>query len=98
MSGAADPRRAAGVLVAADAAAPFDLAAGPVIRACLARLAADEHVLVLSVHHVAFDERSGQIFARELAALYQAVRAGEPDPLPALACSTRISRCGSGRG
>ena len=39
VSGAADPRRAARALVAADAAAPFDLAAGPVIRACLARLA-----------------------------------------------------------
>ena len=40
VSGAADPRRAARALVAADAAAPFDLAAGPVIRACLVRLAA----------------------------------------------------------
>ena len=84
VSGAADPRRAAGVLVAADAVAPFDLAAGPVIRACLARMAPDEHVLVLSVHHAVFDEWSAQILRRELAALYQAARAGDPDPLPAL--------------
>src|SRR6266704_6647626 len=83
VSGAADPV-AAGVLVAADAAAPFDLAAGPVIRACLARITGDEHVLVLSVHHVVSDERSGQILRRELAALYQAARSGEPDPLPPL--------------
>src|SRR6266699_56551 len=84
VSGAADPRRAARALVAADAAAPFDLAAGPVIRACLARLAGDEHLLVLSVHHVVSDERSGQILRRDLASLYQAARAGEPDPLPPL--------------
>ena len=85
VSGAADPRRAAGALVAADAVAPFDLAAGPVIRACLARLAGDEHVLVLSVHHVV-SSMSGrrQILRRELAALYQAARAGEPDRLPPL--------------
>ena len=84
VSGAADPRRAAGALLAADAAAPFDLAAGPVIRACLARLAADEHMLVLSVHHAAFDEWSEGVFKRELAALYQAARSGEPDRLPPL--------------
>src|SRR6266704_2553034 len=63
---------------------PFDLAAGAVVRACLARLGADEHVLVLSVHHVVSDERSGQILRQELAVLYQAARAGEPDPLPPL--------------
>ena len=54
------------------------------VRACLARLAGDEHVLVLSVHHVVSDERSGQILRRELAALYQAARSGEPDRLPPL--------------
>ena len=84
VSGAADPSRAAEVLVAADAVAPFDLAAGPVIRACLVRLAGDFHMLVLSVHHVVFDERSGRIFERELAALYPAFHAGQPDPLPPL--------------
>src|SRR6266566_8110990 len=84
VSGAADPRRAAGALLAADAVAPFDLAAGPVIRACLVRLAADEHMLVLSVHHAVFDEWSEGIFKRELTALYQAARSGEPDRLPPL--------------
>ena len=84
VSGATDPVAAAEALVAADAAAPFDLAAGPVIRACLARLAGNDHVLVLSVHHVAFDKRSGWIFKRGLTALYRAFRAGQPDPLPAL--------------
>ena len=84
VSGAADPRRVAESLVIADMQVPFDLAAGPVIRACLARLASDDHLLVLSVHHVVSDERSGQILRRDLAALYQAARAGEPDRLPPL--------------
>src|SRR6266700_3754856 len=84
VSGAADPRRLAESLVIADMRVPFDLAAGPVVRACLARLGADEHVLVLSVHHVVSDERSGLILRQELAVLYQAARAGEPDPLPPL--------------
>ena len=63
---------------------PFDLAVGPLIRGCLIRLSAGEHVLALSVHHVVFDEWSARVFRRELVALYAAFRAGEPDPLPPL--------------
>src|SRR5581483_7249592 len=51
----------------------------------LIRLRPDEHVLALSLHHVVFDEWSGQILRRELLALYEAFRNGEPDPLPPLA-------------
>ena len=53
--------------LAADAAAPFDLAAGPLFRATLLRLAADEHVLALAMHHVVGDEWSAGILRRELA-------------------------------
>ena len=84
VSGSADPRLAARELLAADAVAPFDLAAGPVIRACLVRLAPDDHVLALSLHHVVTDEWSRRILRRELAALYAAFGAGGPDPLPPL--------------
>ena len=80
----ADPVAAARGLVAADAAAPFDLAAGPLIRAVLIRLAAGEHVLALSMHHVVSDEWSAGIFRRELGVLYAAFGRGEPDPLPPL--------------
>ncbi|MFC9249713.1 amino acid adenylation domain-containing protein, partial [Streptomyces sp. NPDC057136] len=80
-----DPVASARGLVAADAALPFDLAADSLIRASLIRVAPDEHVLALSVHHVVFDEWSDQIFRRELAALYEAFREGEPNPLPPLA-------------
>ena len=63
VSGQPDPVAAARGLVAADAAAPFDLAAGPLIRAVLIRLAAGDHVLALSVHHVVSDEWSAADFA-----------------------------------
>ncbi|MFI6482211.1 amino acid adenylation domain-containing protein [Nonomuraea sp. NPDC050663] len=59
---------------------PFDLATGPVLRACLAVLGADDHVLILTVHHIAFDEWSMGILLAELDALYQG---GELAPLPA---------------
>ncbi|MEU8530895.1 amino acid adenylation domain-containing protein, partial [Streptomyces sp. NPDC048629] len=80
-----DPVAAARELVGADAVLPFDLAADSLIRAMLIRVAPDEHVLALSVHHVVFDEWSDQIFRRELAALYEAFREGEPNPLQPLA-------------
>ena len=71
-------------LMVADAMAPFELAAGPLIRGCLIRMAPDDHLLALSVHHVASDEWSAEILRRELGALHEAFRAGEPDPLPPL--------------
>ncbi|MDR3080512.1 MAG: amino acid adenylation domain-containing protein, partial [Streptomyces sp.] len=85
VSEAADPVDAARALVAADAATPFDLTNGPLVRAALVRMAPDEHVLALTMHHVVTDEWSERIFQRELTALYEAFRAGRPDPLPPLA-------------
>ncbi|WP_436762681.1 non-ribosomal peptide synthetase [Streptosporangium sp. V21-05] len=72
---------------AAEARRPFDLTAGPVLRARLARLAGDDHVLVLTVHHIAFDEWSMGVFLRELDALYRARAEGLPGPLPPLPAS-----------
>jgi amino acid adenylation domain-containing protein len=85
VAGHDDPAAAARKLVTAEVMAPFDLARGPLVRATLIRTSADEHVLALAVHHVAFDEWSVRILREELAALYEAFRAGEPDPLPPLA-------------
>ncbi|HEX8212540.1 MAG TPA: amino acid adenylation domain-containing protein [Longimicrobium sp.] len=67
-----------------EAARPFDLAAGPVFRAQLVRLAPDEHTLLLSIHHIVTDGWSMGILLRELGALYAAYRRGEPSPLPEL--------------
>ncbi|MGD2114725.1 MAG: amino acid adenylation domain-containing protein, partial [Acidobacteriota bacterium] len=57
-------------------AAPFDLAAGPLVRVVLVRLAEDRHELVLNVHHVVFDGWSLGVFWRELRELYAARRSG----------------------
>ncbi|HST60093.1 MAG TPA: condensation domain-containing protein, partial [Longimicrobium sp.] len=82
----ADPREAAvRDRAAADAARPFDLAAGPLFRAHLLRLADDEHVLLLNMHHVVTDAWSLGVLFRELAALYGAFVEGAESPLPALA-------------
>jgi amino acid adenylation domain-containing protein len=64
-----------------EAAAPFDLAAGPLFRAALLRLAADAHVLVLGMHHVVVDGWSMGVLFRELSALYAAFVEGRASPL-----------------
>jgi amino acid adenylation domain-containing protein len=51
---------------------PFDLQAGPPVRALLIRQAAERHVLVLSIHHVVTDEWSTNIVKRDLARGYRA--------------------------
>ncbi|MFD8820724.1 condensation domain-containing protein, partial [Streptomyces sp. NPDC059627] len=84
VSGVADPMTVVRWLVEADAVAPFDLAAGPLIRTCLVRAGLDRSVLVLSLHHVVSDEWSGRILRRDLQTLYRAIRDGGPDPLPPL--------------
>jgi natural product biosynthesis luciferase-like monooxygenase protein len=71
-------------LARAEPARPFDLSVSP-LRVRLLRLAADRHLLLLTVHHVVSDTTSMVILVREIAACYQAFAAGEPSPLPPLA-------------
>ena len=67
-------------LAAAEARRPFDLAAGPLLRAALVPTGPDEAYLLLSLHHSAADGWSLGVLFRELAAGY----AGRPLPeLPA---------------
>ncbi|MEV6009053.1 amino acid adenylation domain-containing protein [Streptomyces sp. NPDC051976] len=66
----------------AEATAPFDLAARPPIRVRLFRLGAADHVLSVTVHHVATDAHSEALLLGELAAAY-AHRTGSGAPLPA---------------
>jgi natural product biosynthesis luciferase-like monooxygenase protein/amino acid adenylation domain-containing protein len=70
--------------VARVASTPFDLATGPLFSASLLRLAADEHVLLLVMHHIVSDGWSRGVLYDEIARLYSAFAAGEPDPLPPL--------------
>ncbi len=79
---AAERAERADRIAEADARAPFDLAAGPLLRACLLRLGASEHHLLLNVHHIAADGWSVGILVREIAALYAGYLRGEPPSLP----------------
>lgn len=67
-----------------ESAAPFDLRQGPLIRGRLLRLADDEHMLLITQHHIISDGWSVGVLVNELAALYQAFSEHQPDPLPAL--------------
>ncbi|MFL5539299.1 MAG: condensation domain-containing protein, partial [Longimicrobiaceae bacterium] len=69
---------------AEEAGRAFDLSAGPLFRAALLRLGAEDHVLLLSMHHIVSDGWSTGVLFRELWALYAAYREGGESPLPEL--------------
>ncbi|NJN99266.1 MAG: amino acid adenylation domain-containing protein [Anaerolineales bacterium] len=71
-------------LAQAEAQRPFDLAQGPLFRAVLLQLNQNEHVLLLTMHHIISDGWSMSIFFRELSVLYAAFSTGKPSPLPEL--------------
>jgi amino acid adenylation domain-containing protein len=68
----------------AEARQPFDLAQGPLLRVRLLRLDEQEHVLLVTLHHIISDGWSIGVLAHELAVLYDAFCIGGPSPLPAL--------------
>ncbi|QIB42195.1 condensation domain-containing protein [Streptomyces aureoverticillatus] len=84
LSALPDPEARAQEILAAAAEGTFDLAGGPLLRAELLRLAPAEHVLAVTVHHIAFDGWSLGVFTRELAECYAARRAGHSPDLPEL--------------
>lgn len=63
---------------------PWDLSAGPLMRARLVRFSSEEHLLALTMHHIVTDGWSMAVFAQELGALYGAFKQGRPSPLPEL--------------
>ncbi|HEX5871016.1 MAG TPA: condensation domain-containing protein, partial [Longimicrobium sp.] len=71
-------------LAAGEAARPFDLAAGPLFRARLVRLDAEDHLLLLTMHHVVSDGWSVDVLFGEMAAAYAAYRDGREPVLPEL--------------
>jgi amino acid adenylation domain-containing protein len=62
----------------------FDLARGPLFRGCVLRLAANEHVVVLAVHHIVSDGWSTGLLVREMVVLYGAFTQSRPSPLAEL--------------
>jgi surfactin family lipopeptide synthetase A len=71
-------------LATEEAQHPFDLTQGPLLRATLLQLGAEESMLMLVIHHIVFDGRSVGVLFRELASLYEAFSTGQPSPLPEL--------------
>ena len=71
-------------LAAAEIHCPFDLATDLPIRTSLVQLAAREHVLLLTMHHIATDDWSWRILIEELMAYYHAFVADRPVRLPEL--------------
>ncbi|MEG4417921.1 amino acid adenylation domain-containing protein [Microcoleus sp. LAD1_D5] len=63
---------------------PFDLERGPLLRTSLLQLSEEEYVLLLTMHHIVSDGWSIGLLARELAAIYEALSAGNQPQLPEL--------------
>jgi amino acid adenylation domain-containing protein len=79
---AAEREQAVAALAESADLEPFDLQAGPLWRFQLLRLAADDHVLLLVIHHLICDGWSYDILLQELGTLYGAAHAGRPHGLP----------------
>ncbi|MCA1566189.1 MAG: condensation domain-containing protein [Acidobacteria bacterium] len=71
-------------LAAEEAARPFDLGRGPLLRATLLRLSESEHVLLVTMHHIISDGWSLGVLVKEVAALYEAFAEGRESPLAEL--------------
>ena len=69
---------------AEELAKPFDLAVGPLMRTRLLRLADESHILIVTLHTIVADERSLDILAQELSALYESYTAGATSGLSEL--------------
>ena len=73
-----------GELAQADVRQAFDLTQAPLLRAKVFRLAQDDHVLLLTLHHIIADAWSLGILVRELASVYDALRQEKAIDLPPL--------------
>ncbi|MGI8437057.1 MAG: condensation domain-containing protein [Chthoniobacterales bacterium] len=71
-------------LLRAEAHRPFDLEAGPLARARLVRLGAEDHLLLLTLHHIITDGWSNGLLARELCQAYSALVRKETPVWPEL--------------
>ncbi|HXQ72015.1 MAG TPA: amino acid adenylation domain-containing protein, partial [Pyrinomonadaceae bacterium] len=68
-------------LLGKEAQQPFDLATGPLLRVRLFRLAEEDHVLAVTMHHIISDEWSMNVLTRELTTLYSSYVSGTEPPL-----------------
>ncbi|WP_405883202.1 amino acid adenylation domain-containing protein [Streptomyces sp. NBC_01136] len=84
LSGRPDTEAQCVALQEEEAAEPFDLARGPLVRGRLVVMAPDRHVLLLTAHHIMSDGWSTGVLTRELGELYTAFSRETADPLPPL--------------
>jgi hypothetical protein len=78
-------RGAAAIEIAArQAAMPFDLSAGPLLRVKTLWMGEEDHVVIMVAHHIISDAWSQGILVNEVTALYQAFTNGGESPLPEL--------------
>ncbi|MFI3044765.1 amino acid adenylation domain-containing protein [Pseudomonas coronafaciens] len=84
LQGYHDAEARLGELMEEEGARPFDLTTGPLMRVSLVKQADDEHVLLLTQHHIVSDGWSMGVLTRELGLLYEAFLQGRADPLPPL--------------
>ncbi|HJX28291.1 MAG TPA: amino acid adenylation domain-containing protein, partial [Thermoanaerobaculia bacterium] len=80
----AEREERAHALARQEAARPFDLRTGPLMRQTLVRLAAEDHLLLLNLHHIVSDGWSMGVLIGEIAELYRAFSSGDEPRLPAL--------------
>lgn len=84
LGSSADPDRALGSALLAEAGAPFELGRCPLFRVAVLPINGHEYVLSLTMHHLISDGWSLGLFWQELSALSDAFRAGRPITLPKL--------------
>ncbi len=72
----------AGRIISDDCLKPFDLSQGPLIRALLVRMTAEEQLLLITLHHIVFDGWSVGVFLTEFEHLYEAHTQAKPSFLP----------------
>jgi amino acid adenylation domain-containing protein len=69
-------------LATAEAQQPFDLARGPLVRTTVLQLGDEDHILLLTMHHIVSDSWSTRVLFQELSVLYEAFSTDSPSPLP----------------
>ncbi len=84
LTGEADPEKELDRHIQEECRTPFDLARGPLFRVRVYRLAPDQHVVQMSLHHIVADGWSLGVLSRELTALYDLHSSGigTPPPVP----------------
>jgi non-ribosomal peptide synthetase component F/thioesterase domain-containing protein len=70
--------------IAEEVRRPFDLQKGPLFRVKLLRLDAEQHVLIVTLHHIIADGWSHNVFQQELWSVYEALVHAKKPALPAL--------------